>query len=353
MARKPKRKAKARKIARKRPASAKRKTTRRKLARKKAATRKTAQRKRSPAKAPRKKAPKRHKLDHTPFLVLPGKPFNLTRFDTAYTAGLADKKGGKSALKEDIKDLAAAQELLWANGSESVLIILQAMDAAGKDGTIKHVMSGINPQGVNVHSFKAPNDEERKHHFLWRASVKMPAKGRIGIFNRSYYEEVLVVRVHPGFLDKQFLPERIRSQPLTKIWKARYADINRYEEIAAANDTLILKFFLNVSKEEQRKRLLARLNEPDKNWKFNPHDIKERQLWDRYMEAYEEMLNATSTPHAPWYVIPADHKWFARAAIADIIAARIRGLDLQPPQATEEQLAGLAEARRQLRSEAP
>jgi len=351
MSRKPKRKAKPRKVARKKPPVGKRKTAHRKTAQKKAAKPKTTQRKTAPSKAPQKKAPKRHNLNHAPFLVVPGKPFSLAKFDTAYTAGLANKKGGKTALREDVKDLAAAQELLWANGTESVLIILQAMDAAGKDGTIRHVMSGINPQGVDVHSFKAPNDEERKHHFLWRASVKMPAKGRIGIFNRSYYEEVLVVRVHPKFLEKQFLPERIRRQPLAKIWKSRYADINRFEEIAAANDTLVLKFFLNVSKEEQRKRLLARLNEPDKNWKFNPGDLEERKLWDRYTEAYEEMLNATSTPHAPWYVIPADHKWFARAAVADIIAARIRGLKLRPPQASEEQLSGLAEARRQLRAE--
>lgn len=318
--------------------------------------RKAAKKKQKPAakkKPATRKSTRPHKLDHTPFLVDPEKPIRLAEFDTAFTAGLVDRKDGKSALRQDIEDLAKAQQLLWSNGRESVLIILQAMDAAGKDGAIRHVMSGVNPQGVEVNSFKAPNDEERKHHFLWRASVKMPSKGRIGIFNRSYYEEVLVVRVHPEFLDKQFLPDRTRRQPLSKIWKARYADINRYEEIAAANDTLILKFFLNVSKEEQRSRLLARLDEPDKNWKFSAGDLKERKLWPQYMKAFEEMLNATSTPHAPWYVIPADNKWFARAAIADIITSRIRGLRLRPPQATEEQLAGLAEARRELLAEAP
>ena len=295
----------------------------------------------------RKKGPN-HKLDHAPFLVKPGGGFRFADHDTAYTADLADKKAGKAALLEDIRDLSEAQQLLWADGRHSVLIILQAMDAAGKDGAIRHVMSGVNPQGIDVHAFKAPSEEERKHHFLWRPSRFLPAKGRIAIFNRSYYEEVLVVRVHPKFLDGQFRSERIARRPLSKIWKARYAAINRFEETLAGDDMLILKFFLNVSKDEQKRRFLARLDDPAKNWKFSAGDLRERAHWPDYMRAFREMLAATSTEHAPWYVIPADNKWFARAAIADIIATRIGNLPLSPPKPTPEQLAGLDQARKDL-----
>jgi PPK2 family polyphosphate:nucleotide phosphotransferase len=291
---------------------------------------------------------KKHKLDHAPFLVSADKSIRLSDFDTAYTAGLKSKKEGREALLEDITDLAEAQTLLWANAQHSVLIILQAMDAAGKDGAIKHVMSGVNPQGVEVHAFKAPNDEELLHNFLWRPMRKMPARGRIVIFNRSYYEEVLVVRVHPKFLEKQFIPSRVADKPLEELWRIRYADINHFEQIANDNDVTVIKLFLNVSKEEQRERFLERLNNPEKNWKFSAADLRERSHWNEYQQAYEDMLNATSTQHAPWYVIPADHKWFARAAIADIITSRIRDLNLKPPQPTAEQLADLAVARKEL-----
>lgn len=292
-----------------------------------------------------------HKLDHEPFLAKPGKEFRLADHDPRYSAGLKNKKAGKEALLEDVHALADAQKLLWADGRHSVLIILQAMDAAGKDGTIRHVMSGVNPQGVEVHGFKAPNEEERQHHFLWRPTRFLPRKGRIAIFNRSYYEEVLVVRVHPRFLDDQFLSARRRELPLSQLWKERYDDIIAYERSLAHNDTLVLKFFLNVSKDEQRERFLDRLNEPDKHWKFNAADLSERGYWDDYQEAYQDMIAATSTKHAPWHVIPADRKWFARAAVADIISARISELDLRPPEVSEEDLAELEKAREALMQE--
>ncbi len=298
-----------------------------------------------------KKQQKAHKLDHAAFLVKPGSSVQLADFDPAYTAGLKSKKQAREALLEDISDLAEAQSLLWANSQHAVLIILQALDAAGKDGAIKHVMSGVNPQGVDVHAFKAPNDEERLHHFLWRPMRRMPARGRIAIFNRSYYEEVLVVRVHPAFLEKQFLPSRVADQPLEKLWQARYLDINQFEAIAAGDDVTIIKFFLNVSKAEQRERFLERLNNPEKHWKFSAADLRERGFWNDYQTAYEEMLSATSTKNAPWYVIPADRKWFARAAIADIIASRIQDLNLQPPQPSPDQLADLESAREALLAE--
>ncbi|MBJ42584.1 MAG: hypothetical protein CMJ80_04720 [Planctomycetaceae bacterium] len=289
-------------------------------------------------------------MDHNAFIVTPGKKIRLKDFDTAYTAGIKDKKQGREVLLEDVSDLAKAQSLLWANAKNSLLIVLQAMDAAGKDGAIKHVMSGVNPQGVDVYSFKAPTTEELLHHFLWRPMVKVPARGRIAIFNRSYYEEVLVVRVHPEFLEKQYLPSRERNASgcLKDLWGIRYEKINQFEEVTAHNDVTIIKFFLNVSKEEQRERFVERLNNAEKNWKFSGADLRERGYWDEYQEAYEDMLNATSTTVAPWYIIPADKKWFARAAIADIITSRIRELDLQSPQPTEEQRVDLEKARQEL-----
>jgi PPK2 family polyphosphate:nucleotide phosphotransferase len=292
-----------------------------------------------------------HKLDHRPFLVTPGSKHRLSDFDPAYTAGFRSKKKGRAALLEDISALASAQALLWANAQRSVLIILQAMDAAGKDGAIKHVMSGVNPQGVDVHSFKAPNDEDLLHHFLWRPMRKIPARGRIAVFNRSYYEEVLVVRIHPKFLDRQFLPARNSGRPLTDLWQTRFDDINRFEQLVTGDDVTIIKFFLNVSKDEQRQRFLDRLNDPAKHWKFSAADLRERKYWDDYQQAYEEMLNATSTERAPWYVIPADHKWFARAAIADIITSRIEAMALEPPQATKKQKSQLEACRLELLDE--
>ena len=214
-----------------------------------------------------KKNQSKHRLDHNAFIVTPGKKIRLKDFDTAYTAGIKDKKQGREVLLEDVSDLAKAQSLLWANAKNSLLIVLQAMDAAGKDGAIKHVMSGVNPQGVDVYSFKAPTTEELLHHFLWRPMVKVPARSRIAIFNRSYYEEVLVVRVHPEFLEKQYLPSRERNASgcLKDLWGIRYEKINQFEEVTAHNDVTIIKFFLNVSKEEQRERFVERLNNAEKN----------------------------------------------------------------------------------------
>ena len=236
--------------------------------------------------------------------------------------------------------LAAAQDVLWAAKEHCAHHLFQALDAAGKDGTIKHVMSGVNPQGVYVRSFKAPTDEERLHHFLWRPTRALPARGEIAIFNRSYYEEVLVVRVHPEFLDGQWIAGRTCARTTSKLWKTRYDEINAFEAIAQPRTTRpCLKFFLNVSKQEQRKRFLERLDDPEKNWKFSVADLHERGYWDEYQQAYEDMLNATSTEIAPWYVIPADKKWFTRACVADIITRTIEKLGLKYPTVPESERA--------------
>jgi PPK2 family polyphosphate:nucleotide phosphotransferase len=292
-----------------------------------------------------------HRLDHNPFIVQPGKKIRLKDFDPSFTGEFKDKAAAQQALLEDVSGLAAAQDVLWASKQYGIIIILQALDAAGKDGTIEHVMSGVNPQGVVVHSFKAPSDEERMHHFLWRPMQAMPRCGQIAIFNRSYYEEVLVVRVHPEFLESQWLPTSQQTSQLDHIWRERYAEINQFEEAAHRGDYRILKFFLNVSKEEQRKRFLERINNPEKNWKFSSADVRERRFWDQYQEAYEEMLNATSTEVAPWYVIPADKKWFARACVADIITSRIEKLDLKYPKLSDKEYAALDDAKRELENE--
>jgi PPK2 family polyphosphate:nucleotide phosphotransferase len=292
-----------------------------------------------------------HRLNHKPFIVPPGKRIRLKDYDPGFTAGFKNKEAAREALLEDVSGLAAAQDVLWASKQYGVIIILQALDAAGKDGTIEHVMSGVNPQGVVVYSFKAPTDEERMHHFLWRPMRVMPRRGQIAIFNRSYYEEVLVVRVHPEFLDSQWLPSRMSTTQLDHIWKDRYAEINQFEEAAHRNDYRILKFFLNVSKEEQRQRFLERINNPEKNWKFSAADVRERGFWDKYQEAYEDMLSATSTEAAPWYVIPADKKWFARACVADIITSRIQELDLKYPTISDKARAALGDAKRELENE--
>lgn len=295
--------------------------------------------------------PEKHYLDHIPFLAPPGQKIRLADYDPAYTAGFKNKKEAKDALLEDVSSLATAQELIWANSQYAMLIIFQALDAAGKDGTIKHVMSGVNPQGVDVTSFKAPTEEERKHHFLVRPLRKLPAHGRIAIFNRSYYEEVLVVRVHPHFLEKQWQPERLQNATPDKIWQARYEEINDFERTLRAQDTLVLKFFLHVSKEEQRQRFLERLNNPEKQWKFSANDYHERGYWHDYEHAYQEMLCATSTEHAPWYVIPADHKWFMRACVADIITAQIDRLNLAWPTVSEEKRQELEVLKREIEAE--
>src|SRR5215203_491574 len=276
------------------------------------------------------------------FRVRPGKRLRLKDHDPGWSGdremralkGDALKERAKAFIQENLGRLGAAQERLYANDVYSVLIILQAMDAAGKDGMIKHVMSGLNPQGCQVFSFKRPSDEELDHNFLWRYSRCLPERGRIGIFNRSYYEETLVVRVHPEILERQRLPPGKRGQ---RFWEERYDDINRFEKHLARNGTLVLKLFLNVSKKEQRKRFLERLDRPEKNWKFSASDLAERAHWDAYQEAYEEALEATSTDWAPWYVVPADHKWVGRTVVADVLTSAIKGLDLRYPEVTDEQ----------------
>ena len=293
-----------------------------------------------------------HRLDHSPFLVSPDKRIQLGDYDRRFTADFENKAQAKAALSEDVSLLAKAQEVLWASGEYAVLIIFQAMDAAGKDSAIKHVMSGVNPQGCEVRSFKAPNEEELAHHFLWRPARAVPARGRIGIFNRSYYEEVLVVRVHPELLELQRSPRRYRGKNLMKVWEARYEEINVFERMLTQNDVCIIKFFLHVSREEQRKRFLERLSNPQKHWKFSAADIRERTHWNRYMDAYEDMLNATSTESAPWYVVPADKKWFTRACVADIITSRIGELNLKYPEPSDEQRRTLQSSRQQLEAEA-
>jgi PPK2 family polyphosphate:nucleotide phosphotransferase len=285
--------------------------------------------------------------------VKPGKRARLSERDTgwAQTPELQElgkdrvKKRARAILAQNLEDLATAQELLYADDRHAVLIILQAMDAAGKDGTIKHVMSGVNPQGCQVFSFKKPSAEELDHTFLWRCMKCLPERGRIGIFNRSYYEEVLVVKVHPELLERQQLPPGKRGK---SFWEARYEDINTFEQHLVRNGTVILKFFLHVSKEEQKRRFLDRLELREKHWKFSSSDMAERAFWDQYMEAYEEALTATSTEWAPWYVIPADQKWVTRALVADVLATSIKSLDLSFPEVSEEQRKALKEARKLL-----
>jgi len=288
--------------------------------------------------------------------VPPGKKIRLRDYDPGWAQTKEMKELGKDAIKaraqevlaQNLADLAEAQALLYANDVYSVLVCFQAMDAAGKDGTIKHVMSGVNPQGVQVFAFKAPSAEELDHNFLWRYMRALPERGRIGIFNRSYYEDVLVVRVHPEMLERQKLPPGKRG---SAFWNDRYDDINAFERHLVRNGTLVLKFYLNVSKKEQKKRFLERLDNPEKNWKFSPSDLPERGHWDAYAEAYEEALRATSTEWAPWYVVPADNKWVTRAVVADILTSAIRDLGLTPPKVSAEQRRVLAEARKKLLAE--
>ncbi|MCE9604213.1 MAG: polyphosphate kinase 2 family protein [Planctomycetia bacterium] len=288
------------------------------------------------------------------FRVPTNDKFKLKDFDPAWNGDgkvpeEERKRYAESLLAEGIKDLAEAQNLLYASDTWSLLVIFQAMDAAGKDGTIKHVLSGVNPQGCQVYSFKQPSSEELDHDFLWRCAKALPERGRIGIFNRSYYEEVLVVKVHPEYLHAQRLPESDVSTP--KFWKHRYKSINNFERHLARNGTRIIKFFLNVSKEEQKRRFLERIDDPKKHWKFSPTDIAERGHWSEYMDAYDEMLHATTTKWAPWYVIPADHKWVARAAVATILTQEIKQLDLKYPEPSEAVKGALEASRQKLMGE--
>ena len=277
--------------------------------------------------------------------------FRLSKHDPAECYGLTpDKKDATAMLGEGIERLSELQQRLYAEDRWSVLIVLQAMDAAGKDSVIKHVMTGLNPQGVEVHPFKQPSAEELSHDFLWRAGKRLPQNGRIGIFNRSYYEEVLVVRVHRELLDQERVPKSLIGKD---VWKQRFDDIRAFERHLARNGTLILKFFLNVSKDEQRRRFLDRIDEPAKRWKFSMNDVSERKLWDRYMTAFEDMIRHTSTPEAPWFVVPADHKWFARMVVAAALVQELQGLDLDYPKVDGKALKGLRKAEKALMAEKP
>jgi len=268
-----------------------------------------------------------------PYCITKGKDFRLKDHDPGDTNGLKDKRQAQEGLDISVELLSHMQEKLYAQDRWALLLIFQAMDAAGKDGAIKHVMSGVNPQGCSVVSFKSPSNEELDHDYLWRTHKAVPERGRIGIFNRSYYEEVLVVRVHPPFLRAQKLPDRV----ITKhIWEERYEDINAFERYLTRNGVIIRKFFLHVSREEQKKRFLERLEDSKKNWKFSMADVTERGFWKDYQEAYEEMIQNTATKYAPWYVVPADNKWFTRLAVASAIIAALDELDLSFPDVDKE-----------------
>jgi PPK2 family polyphosphate:nucleotide phosphotransferase len=280
-------------------------------------------------------------------IVPPGKKIDLKDYDPADTDKFENKESAQVKLAAGIQQLAEYQNILYAQNKFSVLIIFQAMDAAGKDSTIKHVMSGINPQGCQVYSFKSPSSEELDHDYLWRIHKAMPERGRIGIFNRSYYEEALIVRVHPELLAAQKLP----AIDLKHIWPQRFQEINNFERYLTNNGTVIIKFFLHVSKQEQKRRFLERINEPEKHWKFSAQDVEERAYWDDYQAAYTDIFNHTSTAVAPWYIIPADRKWFTRLTVADIICSRLAQMDLAYPQIGEEQRAQLAVAKKMLERE--
>jgi PPK2 family polyphosphate:nucleotide phosphotransferase len=293
-------------------------------------------------------------LEH--LMVKPGTPAALAERDPGWTGG-PDFDGlthdelkaeARATLAQGVNELSDAQELLWASDTRAVLVVFQAMDAAGKDSAIEHVMSGVNPQGVQVVSFKKPSSEELDHAFLWRISKAAPERGRIGIFNRSHYEEVVALRVHPEWLDAQRLPSTDRGPAF---WEERYEDINAFERHLDRNGTKIVKFFLYVSQAEQKRRFLARLDRPHKEWKFNAADVAERGRWDEYMAAYDAAITGTSTEWAPWYVIPADHKWLTQALVAAILVDTLHGLDLQWPEVSEKAHAANIEARKQLEAE--
>jgi len=287
-------------------------------------------------------------MKHSDYIVRPGKKVNLKSFDPGDHGEFKNRKEAAGKLQNDIEKLSRLQEVFYAADTYSLLIIFQAMDAAGKDGAIKHVMSGLNPQGCQVASFKSPSAREMDHDYLWRSNLMLPERGRIGIFNRSYYEEVLVVRVHPSILEAQKLPQKLKKNG---IWKRRFREINNFEEYLHNNGTKIVKFFLHVSKEEQKKRFLERIDNPSKNWKLSPADVKERAFWDDYQKAYEEMLGATSTDHAPWYVVPADCKWFTRAVIADVLVKTLKSLHFCYPELGKAQRESLEESKRILDAE--
>jgi PPK2 family polyphosphate:nucleotide phosphotransferase len=280
-----------------------------------------------------------------PYRIDHGKDFRLKDFDPASTGHFRSKEQAQGLLEQGIAEMREQQDKLYAQRNWAVLIVLQAMDAAGKDGLVKHVMAGVNPQGCQVYSFKQPSEEELNHDYMWRSNTRLPARGQIGIFNRSYYEEVLVVRVHPEILKKERIPEELVGKDL---WKKRFEDIGNTEKYLTRNGVVIRKFFLNLSKKEQKRRFLQRLENPEKNWKFSAADVRERECWDDYMKAYEEMIAATSTKAAPWYVVPADNKWYTRVVVAAAIVDTLKGLKLEYPKLTPEERKQLEAAKREL-----
>jgi PPK2 family polyphosphate:nucleotide phosphotransferase len=284
------------------------------------------------------------------YVVESGEDFRLKDHDPGDTHDLksGDKPEAKRFTEEGIALLSEMQDKLYAQSNWGLLLIFQAVDAAGKDSTIKHVMSGVNPQGVEVHAFKEPSSEEMAHDFLWRTNRCMPARGKIGIFNRSYYEEVLVVRVHPKLLEKERIPDELRGE---RFWKNRYEDINAFERYLTRNGIAIRKFFLNVSRKEQKRRFLERLENPKKNWKFSPADVQERKYWDDYQSAYEKMIRNTASQHAPWVVVPADNKWFSRLLVVATVVDALSEMNLEYPKLSEEKLAELRAARKELEKE--
>jgi PPK2 family polyphosphate:nucleotide phosphotransferase len=288
-------------------------------------------------------------MNHDPYIVKPGDQISLVKdYNAGYKCEFHQKDDAVKKLKTGILQLAKYQDILYAQNTYSLLIIFQAMDAAGKDSTIKHVMSGVNPQGCQVFSFKSPSEEELDHDYLWRSMKSLPERGRIGIFNRSYYEELLIVRVHPEILKKQQLPNFPQNN---HIWKQRFDEINNFEKYLFNNGVIVLKFFLNVSKSVQKRRFLERIESPEKNWKLSVSDVRERAFWDDYMDAYEQVFNHTSTEFAPWYIVPADRKWFTRLVVADIICQKLQELNLQYPQMSEEHKQQLLAAKKTLEAE--
>ena len=290
-----------------------------------------------------------HRLSHR-YRITSGEGFQLNQIDPGSTdhTPIRDKQAAQTALAEGVERMAALQDKLYAQDRWALLLVFQAMDAAGKDGTIKHVMSGVNPQGCQVSSFKAPSATDLDHDYLWRANQCLPERGRIGIFNRSYYEETLVVRVHPELLARQTIPEDLVGHD---IWQHRFRDIRHYEDYLGRNGVVVRKFFLHVSKQEQKRRFLERLENPEKNWKFSAADIRERAHWDAYMQAYEQMIRHAATQQAPWYGVPADHKWFTRLVVADAVIHTLESLNLAYPKLSEAARSELAEAHRQLLAE--
>lgn len=291
-------------------------------------------------------------MDLKHLIAPPGEKISLKDYDPKYCEVYKDKDEADEKLEDDIKKLQKLQYRLYAENKQSLLIVLQAADAAGKDGAIRHVMSGINPQGTQVFSFKQPSQEELDHDFLWRCSKALPERGRIGIFNRSHYEEVLVVKVHPEYILNQNLPGINSVEDVTpEFWHSRYKQINNFEKHLSENGTTVVKFFLHLSKQEQKERFLARIDDEDKNWKFSKADMSERGYWDEYIKAYEDMLSNTSTDWAPWYVIPADRKWFSRTAIGDIVVRTLEKMNPQIPEVSDEDKAHLQEIKEKLEKE--